>query len=139
MKILIIHGPNLNLLGLWSSKNDSNRLTLDKVNQGIRKYIRGKDIETKILQSNSEDKIVSSIQKNRNKIDGIIITPGPLQKSGYILNDLLQLLETPFITISYNKNDEVNLLNGLENFNENNISISYYNAIDLIIENLKNE
>ena len=139
MKILIIHGPNLNLLGLWSSKNNSNRLTLDKVNQGIRKYIRGKDIETKILQSNSEDKIVSSIQKNRNKIDGIIITPGPLQKSGYILNDLLQLLETPFITISYNKNDEVNLLNGLENFNENNISISYYNAIDLIIENLKNE
>ena len=137
MKILIIHGPNLNLLGLWSSKNNSNRLTLDKVNQGIRKYIRGKDIEIKILQSNSEDKIVSSIQKNRNKIDGIIITPGPLQKSGYILNDLLQLLEIPFITISYNKNDKVDLLNGLENFNEKNISTSYYNAIDFIIKKLK--
>ena len=121
MKILIIHGPNLNLLGLWSSKNDSNRLTLDKVNQGIRKYIRGKNIEIKILQSNSEDKIVSSIQKNRNKIDGIIITPGPLQKSGYILNDLLQLLEIPFITISYTKNDKVNLLNGIENFHCENI------------------
>ena len=139
MRILIIHGPNLNLLGIWSSKNDSKRLTLDKVNQGIRKHIRNKDIDVKILQSNSENKIVSYIQKNRNKIDGIIIAPGPLQKSGYILKDLLQLLETPFITISYNKNDEVNLLNGLENFNENNISISYYNAIDLIIENLKNE
>ena len=137
MKILIIHGPNLNLLGLWSSKNDSNRLTLDKVNQGIRKYIRGKDIEIKILQSNSEDKIVSSIQKNRNKIDGIIITPGPLQKSGYILNDLLQLLEIPFITISYNKNDKVDLLNGIENFNEKNISTSFYKAIDLIIKKLK--
>ena len=139
MRILIIHGPNLNLLGIWSSKNDSKRLTLDKVNQGIRKHIRNKDIDVKILQSNNENKIVSYIQKNRNKIDGIIIAPGPLQKSGYILKDLLQLLETPFITISYNKNDEVNLLNGLENFNENNISISYYNAIDLIIENLKNE
>ena len=137
MKILIIHGPNLNLLGLWSSKNNSNRLTLDKVNQGIRKYIRGKDIEIKILQSNSEDKIVSSIQKNRNKIDGIIITPGPLQKSGYILNDLLQLLEIPFITISYNKNDKVDLLNGIENFNEKNISTSFYKAIDLIIKKLK--
>ena len=137
MKILIIHGPNLNLLGLWSSKNDSNRLTLDKVNQGIRKYIRGKNIEIKILQSNSEDKIVSSIQKNRNKIDGIIITPGPLQKSGYILNDLLQLLEIPFITISYNKNDKVDLLNGIENFNEKNISTSFYKAIDLIIKKLK--
>jgi len=137
MKILIIHGPNLNLLGVWSSKNDSKRLTLDKVNQGIRKYIRNKDIDVKILQLNSEDKIVSYIQKNRNKIDGIIITPGPLQKSGYILKDLLELLETPFITISYNKNNKVNLLNGLENFNEENVSISYYNAIDLIIKKLK--
>jgi len=136
MKILIIHGPNLNILGLWSSKNDSSRLTLDKVNQGIRKYIRDKNIDIKILQSNSEDKIVSYIQKNRNKIDGIIITPGPLQKSGYILNDLLELLGTPFITISYNKNDKVNLLNGIENFNEKNISNSYYNAIDLIINKL---
>jgi len=137
MKILIIHGPNLNLLGIWSSKNNSTRLTLDKVNQGIRKHIRNKDINVKILQSNNENKIVSYIQKNRNKIDGIIITPGPLQKSGYILNDLLQLLETPFITISYNKNDEVNLLNGIENFNEKNILTSYYNAIDLIIKKLK--
>ena len=137
MKILIIHGPNLNLLGLWSSKNDSKRLTLDKVNQGIRKYIRNKDINVKILQANSEDKIVSYIQKNRNKIDGIIITPGPLQESGYILNDLLELLETPFITISYNKNGKVSLLKGLENFNEENISTSYYNAIDLIVKKLQ--
>ena len=137
MKILIIHGPNLNLLGIWSSKNKSTRLTLDKVNQGIRKYIRNKNIDIKILQLNSEDKIVSCIQKNRNKIDGIIITPGPLQKSGYILNDLLQLLEIPFITISYNKNDKVDLLNGIENFNEKNISTSFYKAIDLIIKKLK--
>ena len=49
MKLLIIHGPNLNLLGVWSSKNNSNRLTLDKVNQGIRKYIRNKNIAIKIF------------------------------------------------------------------------------------------
>ena len=137
MKILVIHGPNLNLIGVWSSKNNSKRLTLDKINQEIRRYIRNKNIDIKIMQSNSEDKIVSYIQKNRNKIDGIIMTPGPLQKSGYILNDLLQLLETPFITISYNKNDKVGLLNGIENFNEENISASFYKAIDLIIKNLK--
>ena len=137
MKLLIIHGPNLNLLGVWSSKNNSNRLTLDKVNQGIRKYIRNKNIAIKILQSNSEDKIVSYIQKNRNKVDGIIMTPGPLQKSGHVLNDLLQLLGLPFITISYTKNDKVNLLNGIENFNCENISTSYYKAIDLMIKELK--
>ena len=71
MKILVIHGPNLNLIGVWSSKNNSKRLTLDKINREIRKYIRNKNIDIKIMQSNSEDKIVSYIQKNNRTIQSI--------------------------------------------------------------------
>tara|TARA_B100000686_G_scaffold314474_1_gene360578 strand:- start:517 stop:921 length:405 start_codon:yes stop_codon:yes gene_type:complete len=134
MNIFIIHGPNLNLLGLWSSKNNSSRLTLDKVNQKIRKYIRGENISIKILQSNSEEKIVSHIQKNRKKIDSIIITPGPLQNSGYVLSELLELLEIPFVTVSYNKTDKVNLLNGIKNFNDKDILSSYFKAIDELVK-----
>ena len=134
MKLLIVHGPNLNLIGVWSSKNNSKRLTLDKINQGIRKYIKNQNIDVKIIQSNREDTIVSYIQKNRTKIDGIIITPGPLQQSGFILKDLLQLLQTPFITISYKKTEKVNLLIGIENFNDEDILSSYYKALDLIIK-----
>ena len=68
MKILIIHGPNLNLFGLWSSKNNQT-ITLDKINRHIRKYVRNKNIQVKIIQTHNETKIVSYIQNNRNKID----------------------------------------------------------------------
>ena len=47
MTILILHGPNLNLLGLKSSKAGE-KLTLDKVNRAIRLHVRNKDIDLKI-------------------------------------------------------------------------------------------
>ena len=68
MKLLVIHGPNVNLIGLWSSKNNLN-ITLDKVNRHIRKYIRDKDLQTKIIQSHNETNVVSYIQNNRKNID----------------------------------------------------------------------
>ena len=133
MKLLIIHGPNLNLLGLWSSKKGES-VTLDKLNKHIRCYIRNKNINVKIIQTNKEDKAVSYIQKNRKKIDGLIITPGPWQQSGYIICDLLDLLQIPFITISYKKNEKINLLNGIENLNNEDIYSSFTNAIDKMLE-----
>ena len=53
MTILILHGPNLNLLGLKASKLKT-RLTLDKVNRAIRKHVRGKEITLKLLQPHKE-------------------------------------------------------------------------------------
>ena len=88
MKILVIHGPNLNLFGLWSAKK-SEKITINKINSSLRKYINDKEINLKIIQSHNEVKVVSYIQNNRNKIDGIIITAGPWQYSGYILSELL--------------------------------------------------
>ena len=64
MKILILYGPNINLFGLWSSKNKST-ITLDKVNRYIRKHCSKKNIELKILQTNSESKAISYVQRNR--------------------------------------------------------------------------
>ena len=132
MKILIIHGPNTNLLGIWSSKNNS-KVTLNKVNQHIRKYIRNKNISIKIIQTNKEDKIVSYVQKNRKKIDKIILMPGIWQKSAYVFSDLLLLLSIPFITIAYKKNEKVGLLNGLTNIYNNNIYLSFEQAIERFI------
>ena len=133
MKILVIHGANLNLLGFWSSQNNK-KITLNKVNQIIRKHIKNKDIKIKIIQSNNEIKIVSYIQNNRNKLDAIIITPGPWQNSAYVLKDLLELTKIPFITISYKKDEKINLLNGIKNIFNNNLETAYLKAIDLIEE-----
>ena len=117
MKILILHGPNTNLIGVWAAKNKQ-RITLDKINQHIRKFIHNKDLSIKIIQTHNENKAVSYIQKNRNKIDGLIITPGAWQHSAFILKDLLDLIELPFITVSYTKNEKINLFsNSRGNFN----------------------
>jgi|TARA_B110000495_G_C22806600_1_gene470994 3-dehydroquinate dehydratase-2 len=136
MKLLIIHGPNLNLLGIWSSKNNQN-ITLDKVNRHIRRYIRDKDLHTKIIQSHNESKIVSYIQNNRNKIDAIIIVPGPWQYSAYTLSELLELVEIPFITLAYKVKDHIKLLNGFENLIDDDLCKGFETAIDAVINKLK--
>jgi len=136
MKILIIHGPNLNLLGVWSAKNNQT-VTLDKLNRHIRKYIRKKNIQVKILQTNNETKIVSYIQNNKNKIGAIIMVPGPWQYSAFVLSELLDLVEIPFITITYKVREHIELLNGFENLIDNNICRAFDNAIDILVKKFK--
>ena len=133
MKILIIHGPNLNLFGLWSSKNNQT-ITLDKINRHIRKYVRNKNIQVKIIQTHNETKIVSYIQNNRNKIDAIIMVPGPWQYSAFVLSELLELVEIPFITITYKVREHIELLNGFENLIDDNLLRGFENAIDILVK-----
>ena len=132
MKILILHGPNLNLLGLWSSKRNKN-LTLDKLNRHIRKFIRDKNINVKIMQTHYEAKAISYIQNNRKKIDAIIIVPGPWQYNAYALSELLELAELPFVTITYKEKDYVKLLNGNDNITNEDLCEAFEQAIEYFI------
>ena len=138
MKILIIHGPNLNLLGLWSAQMHKT-ITLEKVNRHIRKYIRDKNIEIKIMQTHQESKAVSYIQNNRKKFDGIILVPGPWQYSAYILSELLTLIKIPYVTITYKEKDYIKLLNGNSNITNDDIYVAFENAIDYLSKLKKNE
>ena len=133
MKILVIHGPNLNLFGLWSAKQNK-KITINKINSSIRKYSNNKNLSLKIIQTHNETKIVSYIQNNRNKIDGIIITPGPWQYSGYILSELLDLVNIPFLTITYKVREHIKLLNGFENLIDDDLIRAYKDAIDLMLK-----
>ena len=63
MRLLVIHGPNMNLYGVRSSKK-GDTITLDKINRHIRRSIRDKDIDLKIMQSHDELKIVSYLHRN---------------------------------------------------------------------------
>ena len=108
MRLLILHGPNMNLFGIRSAK-EGNRLTLDKINRHIRCFIRGKNLEITIMQTHSEVKAVSYIQKNRKKIGGIIITPGPWDSSGYVLLELLNLINMNHTIINRKNNKKNNL------------------------------
>lgn len=109
MNILIIQGPNLNLIGVKSVKRGT-RVTLDKINKGIRRYIREKDITVKIHQTHSIEKVVTLLQRNRNWSDGIIIAPGVWSTYEAILLDTLELIEVPTIEV-YDKDDKKNYAN----------------------------
>ena len=129
MKLLVLHGPNMNLLGVRSAQKGEN-ITLDKINRHIRRYIRDKNIEIKIIQTHSEVKAVSYIQNNRNNFDGLILTPGAWNESGYILQDLLQLIQLKHVLINLNKYDENKLFSSDKNIYNDNILTSFEEALN---------
>ena len=74
MNILILHGPNLNMLGAKSSTINET-LTLDKLNKKLRLHVRNSNIKLKIIQTHKEYIALNFIQRNRNKANGLIIIP----------------------------------------------------------------
>ena len=132
MKLLVLHGPNMNLFGIRSSKVGK-RITLDKINRSIRRFIRGKNIEIKIFQTHSEVKAVAYLHSNRNKYDGLVLTPGVWQDSGYILKDTLDIISMKYVIIKIDKTETINLFSGNKNIFNEDIIKSYADAISYYV------
>ncbi|MBC8213860.1 MAG: type II 3-dehydroquinate dehydratase [Candidatus Marinimicrobia bacterium] len=128
MKILILHGPNMNLLGLRSTK-DGSRITLDKVNRTLRQQARNTDIELKIFQTHDEGEAVTFFHRNRNKADGLLFSPCAWHNCGFVIADTLKLINLPYITISLDKN-KTSVYSGIAD-------VQNSNAIDGYLEGLK--
>ena len=111
-KILIIQGPNMNLLG-YRFKDTKTKITLDKLNAHLRKTAKKHKIKLIILQTNEESKATTTLQRQRNKICSTLLFPGPWQQSGFVLKDTMELLKIPYITISLG--EDVTLLKGIDN------------------------
>ena len=109
-RILVIQGPNMNLLGY---RFKDIKITLDKLNTHIRKTANKFKFKLIIIQTNDESKAVKVLQRQRNKICSALLFPGPWQQSGFVLKDTLELLKIPYITISLGEN--VTLLKGIDN------------------------
>jgi 3-dehydroquinate dehydratase-2 len=103
MNILIIQGPNLNLIGSKSAKSGK-RITLDKINRAIKHLVREKDIELKIYQTHSVERVITLLQRNRKWADGIIIAPGAWSTYEIVIADTLQLIEVQTIEV-YDEED----------------------------------
>ena len=111
-KILIIQGPNMNLLG-YRFKDTKTKITLEKLNAHLRKTAKKHKIKLIILQTNEESKATTTLQRQRNKICSTLLFPGPWQQSGFVLKDTMELLKIPYITIS--SGEEATLLKGIDN------------------------
>lgn len=98
MKILIIHGPQLSLLGKVSSHNKS-RLTLDKLNKHIRKTFTKNEVEFKIFQHFDRKSCVKSIISNRNSVDGVILNLGGMAREFFDLQEILAITQLPVVEV----------------------------------------
>ena len=98
MKLLVLNGPNLNLLGIREPAVYG-RADYQKLVETITAYAESKGVEIKIFQSNLEGELVSSIQQARGVYDGIIINPGAYTHYSYALMDALQAVGLPAVEV----------------------------------------
>ena len=98
MKILVIHGPNLNLLGL-REPDVYGLTTMEEINQGLLDIANSNDIEIEAFQSNAEHEIVTKLQESINQIDYIIINPGALTHTSIAIRDCLLGIGVPFYEV----------------------------------------
>lgn len=98
MKILVIHGPNLNMLGK-RDKAIYGEKTLDEINSLLRKEAEAINAEVVTFQSNHEGALIDFIQEQTGSAQGIIINPGALTHYGFSLVDALIDSKLPVIEI----------------------------------------
>ena len=103
MNILILHGPNLNLLGSKSAEIGE-KITIDKINTGIRRHIRKEDLQIKILQTHKQFHAINFIQRNRNWADFFLIAPMSWARYEYSILDALKISKIKTLQILFTDN-----------------------------------
>lgn len=97
--ILVIHGPNLNLLGLREPEIYG-KTTLDDINKKLQEMACATEIKLDVLQSNSEGELINRIQlAMQDGTDFVIINPAGLTHTSIALRDALAATRLPFIEI----------------------------------------
>ena len=98
MNILLINGPNLNLLGTRETDIYGNK-TLNDVENDLTKVAKEKSINLECFQSNHEGEIVDKIQSSVRNIHGILINAGALTHTSISIRDALIGSKTPFVEL----------------------------------------
>ena len=144
-KIIVINGPDLNLLG-EREKEKYGSVTLKSIEENCSNFSNKNNIELSFFQSNLEGELVDIIQKSRNKHDGVIINAAGYTHTSVSIRDALAILKVPkielHITNIYNRENFrhksliSNVVNGIIcGFGPN----GYLIALDALKNILKNE
>lgn len=97
-RILVIHGPNLNLLGKREPGVYGKR-TLAQINSVLKMLARKLKVKLIIKQSNVEGEIVDFIQRAENKFDGIVINPAAYTHTSVAIRDAIAALDIPVVEV----------------------------------------
>ena len=96
--IIVINGPNLNLLGEREKEKYGN-FSLKDVETNCLNYAKDNDIDLSFIQSNIEGELITIIQKSRNKYDGVIINAAGYTHTSVSILDSLSVLKMPLIEL----------------------------------------
>lgn len=98
MNILIMHGPNLNLIGVREPEIYG-KMTLSDINKRLRVFARKSGVAVRIFQRNCEGELITLIHKYRKWADGIVINPGAYTHYSYAIRDALAAVGVPTIEV----------------------------------------
>lgn len=147
MKLLLIHGPNLNMLGV-REPDKYGKENFEDINKNLYAYCFKLNIELEIFQDNCEGAIVTKIQEAYNNFDGIIINPAAYTHTSIAIRDAIVAVNIPTIEVHLSN------IHAREEFRKNSYiapvcigqisgfkSNSYKLAVDAMIDylNLPNE
>ncbi len=98
MKVLIVHGPNLNLLG-EREPEVYGTLTLKDLNSKIKAYCLEKKISVKVFQFSGEGDIIDCLHKNRKWAQGLVVNPGAYTHYSYAIRDAIAAISLPTVEV----------------------------------------
>ncbi len=98
MKLLVIHGPNLNMLG-EREVGIYGKLTLAEIDKLLRDKAAGYEIDMEIFQSNHEGELVEKIHGAKDNIDAIIMNPAAFTHYSIALRDAVAAVDVPVIEV----------------------------------------
>ena len=97
-KIIIINGPNINLLG-EREQSQYGSITFDELKENCLKKSKELNLELEFIQSNIEGELVNIIQNSRKKFDGIIINAAAFTHTSVAIRDALDIFKKPIIEL----------------------------------------
>lgn len=98
IQVLVLHGPNLNLLGRRES-DVYGKITLKEIERELDDLAKQKGIQLKFFQSNSEGALIDFLQMHFGKVDGLLINPGALTHYSFALHDAIRALSVPAVEV----------------------------------------
>ena len=105
MKILVINGPNLNMLGI-REPDHYGRETYSDLVEKIKQHCTKKGVEVKVYQSNHEGDLVDEIQNAYGNTDGIVINPGAYTHTSIAILDAVKSVNIPTVEVHISKVEE---------------------------------